>query len=152
MIKTIAIEELRYRLHQEYLKETYVTEMKSILSTPAYWEEIGVFVSITPRRSGKTDLIQKLIKELLQDNEQIIFLTPYRSHQLSRTYQYNTNIQIYPFNILSIKPLNGYIYNQYHLFIDNYQFLAQKYLQDLFQHQWKAINLFGSFKVFKKML
>lgn len=145
-MKTIAVEKLKYELHQEFLKENFAQEMKKLYETNKYWKEIGAFTCVSPRRSGKTTLIKKLSNELLEKNEQVLILTYTiaQANELISNFKQHPGLSVFAFR--DQDQLRGINFSRYNLFIDEFLYIDSNVINSILNYQWLSVNLFSSLK------
>lgn len=137
------LEYQRWWLHQKWLKETGQF-LRNQLSVKHYWNEIGAFIFTGSRRQGKTELLCKIVKELIDNNEKVIILIPYSNH--TWVLQKRLGKDSYKYIVSSTTEeiwLPGIQKEQTHLFIDEL-IDDRPHLDDIFKYNWKSISIFKS--------
>lgn len=129
------LEMFRHKVHN--LTRRKNTGISTDLFT--YWMEYGAFISIMPRQSGKTFMLEKIAQNYLNKGEKVIVLST------------NSNIRKNRFNgvpkfYCKTYPSKGITHEEYNLIVDEFDFVSKSYLKDTLSHNWKSVTMASSKK------
>ena len=142
----------RWKAHQASVKEAKMWGRELKFSDKGIWCELAAFSSILPRRSGKSTLIKRMVRELQRSDEDhsdipCLILVPF----LAQVKQFNDMagraIIATIASELSYHPPGSFRHANTHLFIDEFLLIPQDELRSKLDHCWKSVTLIGSLTI-----
>jgi hypothetical protein len=147
-VKYIDLELYRWRFHHDI----YMKRKSSVISNSnnycnksycTYWKEIGAFVSVLPRQSGKSMMLTILAKEFAKNNENFIIVV---SHDQMRRQFISNGISRE--NVVSIYYALDHMLNAstvYHnLMIDEFNCIKRDKIDEILNRDWKTVTMVGT--------
>lgn len=134
---------------QNLLKAAFYNHQKNVpprgnntfLSQASWWKEVGAFVYILPRQTGKTETVLSL----------------YRENPASKIVVRNTDTALRLLgrgccrdDVFSAPNLQnqmiGLRFEEINLFVDEFMFLDEKTMKWIYEQNWKSLNLISTLK------
>lgn len=127
------LEMFRHKIHN-------ITKKSVVGNTQlyTYWMEYGAFISIMPRQSGKTMMLERIAKNYLESGEKVIIVTDWAKGKFSGMRKISS--------ILLVNRCSGIKFNEYNLIIDEFDFISRKCFIDILNYKWKTVTMAGSKK------
>lgn len=109
------------------------------------WKETDAFVSILPRRSGKTTMVKMLEYQFKSNIEDYLIVVPSVTgmHRAIRCHNFDTK------HILSVSQAlidQGFFRNNCNLIIDEFTSIDEMNLDKLLDHNWKTVTMIGTLR------
>lgn len=114
-----------------------------------YWREMGAFVSVLPRQSGKSTMIRTIVNSLGQNSESLSgdyrIVSP--SESMRRCLIVNLGLDSSKVCIVTNSTaLMGVNYSDINLFIDEFMYVHHSYLNAVLDWPWKSVTMVSSLK------
>lgn len=131
---------------QDLEKQRWVVhnKLRELLNHPRNWLESDAFVSVLPRRHGKTTLLNSIKTDLLAAGENVIVATSLPEQTFGYQPDKSKTVRL-PFTTT----LMGLSTTDAHLLIEEFTLLGAEELQELLSREWKSVSMFGTF-IWKK--
>jgi hypothetical protein len=154
-MRYIDIELYRWKFHHDiYMKRKdprFYKQNKSFTNSNVrmqyYWKELGAFISIIPRGSGKSTMLTILAKEFEKNKEKFIIVTPdaqMKGHMISMGIQNKNVISARSYDESTIIRTIGSSPIFCNLMIDEFNLLPKATLDDILGYNWKTVTMVGS--------
>ena len=140
------LEMYRWKIHN--LTKPKKNKRHSGCSWRMYWSECGAFVSILPRQSGKTEMIFKMAKSIVNKETREDYLIVLRSSSFRSNMRYCIDkIGVDYKKVITLGASLSLINcSNINLFVDEFDFLDERDLRALIDRPWKSVTMISTIR------
>jgi len=132
-----------------HLNKKSIISLKYKMSFSSYWKEYAAFMSILPRRFGKTKMLCDMITNIMATSNNNVFVVSHNkialAHLKRRLRQSIKNTNTIVFSTYNNDSnMLGYNFGNYDLIIDNFLLIDQNKLNAILNNAWKTVTMASS--------
>lgn len=115
----------------------------------SYWKEYAAFISVLPRQSGKSTMLKDMVHQFDSRNENHVIFVPNESIQkclIANVFPNGRN-KIKPVSFSRIdRLLQGIIYSDMHLLVDEFDMIERPTLDSLLNRNWRSVSMVSTLR------
>jgi len=110
-----------------------------------YWKEVGAFVSMLPRQSGKTTMIIRMIQHVVE-SEFPDYIVLVRDRSMANNMIQHNVLSNNILTALDGHNLAGKDTSNTNLFVDEFMFIPGSILNKILDRAWKSVTMVSSLR------